>query len=172
MPARCARIVTPLGDVTAVATDAGVVRVTLPGEDARDALRDVDVACGGVREDPDALAPLVDELRAYFAGRLETFATPVDWRLADPAAVPVLEELRAVPYGTTVSYGELAQRAGMPGAARVVGRLLSLNPVPIVVPCHRVIGADRRLTGFAGSRHAVRQKAQLLALEGATLPVA
>jgi methylated-DNA-[protein]-cysteine S-methyltransferase len=172
MAAAHAEVPSPLGSVTVAATARGVVRVTLPGEDGTAALGEVAASCGGVREDRGALRPLLDELDAYFAGRLETFSTPVDWTLADPAAVPVLEELRAVPYGTTVSYGELAQRAGMPGAARVVGRLLSLNPVPIVVPCHRVIGADHRLTGFAGSRHAVEQKAQLLALEGATLPVA
>jgi methylated-DNA-[protein]-cysteine S-methyltransferase len=171
VPATLARIATPLGDVTAFCSADGVVRVTLPGEESVSALREVADSCGGVREDPVAMAPLLAELEAYFAGRLETFATPVDWQLADPAAVPVLEELRAVPYGTTVSYGELAQRAGMPGAARVVGRLLSLNPVPIVVPCHRVIGADHRLTGFAGRRHAVAQKAELLALEGATLRI-
>ena len=75
------------------------------------------------------------------------------------------EALRHIPYGETVSYGELAARLGRPGAARAVGRAIALNPLPIVVPCHRVIGADGTLTGYAGG---LGTKRTLLALEADT----
>jgi len=168
-----ATVSSPLGDLGCAVTAAGVVALDLPGEDApatrRRLLRAFD---GDVAEDEAAVAPLAAELQAYFAGRLEAFATPVDWTLSTGFDRDVLQALAAVPYGVTISYGELAARVGDRGAARAVGRSLATNPVPIVVPCHRVIGADRSLTGFGGGVARIEQKASLLAVEGAILSLA
>jgi methylated-DNA-[protein]-cysteine S-methyltransferase len=107
------------------------------------------------------------QLDEYFAGSRATF----DLALA-PAGTPfqqrVWAELARIPAGTTVTYGELARRAGRPGAARAVGAAVGRNPVSIVVPCHRVVGSDGALTGYAGG---IARKAFLLALEGAPAPV-
>ena len=105
------------------------------------------------------------QLRAYFAGERHSFALPLR-----PAGtefeVEVWEELRRIPYGETLSYGELADRVGNPGAARAVGRANACNPIPIVIPCHRVIGADGSLTGFGGG---LDTKRRLLDLERGAL---
>ena len=89
------------------------------------------------------------ELRAYFSGELREFDVPLH-PSGTEFRMRVWNELRAVPYGTTVTYGELARRIGQPNAARAVGMANHANPLPIIVPCHRVIGADGSLTGYAG----------------------
>ena len=115
---------------------------------------------------PARTAELRRQLAEYFAGERREFAL----RLA-PAGTPfersVWDELLAIPFGETRSYGEIAQAIGRPGAARAVGRANGANPIPIVVPCHRVIGADGSLTGFGGGLAA---KSRLLELEGRRLP--
>jgi methylated-DNA-[protein]-cysteine S-methyltransferase len=106
----------------------------------------------------------LEELRLYFEGRLRRFTVPLD--LDHPHSSlerQVWEELRAIPWGDTRSYGEVARRLGRPGAARAVGRACSRNPAPIIVPCHRVVGADGSLTGFTGG---LDLKVRLLSLEG------
>lgn len=118
-------------------------------------------------EDPAAFREVMGQLDEYFAGSRATF----DLALA-PAGTPfqqrVWAELARIPAGTTVTYGELARRVGRPGAARAVGAAVGRNPVSIVVPCHRVVGSDGALTGYAGG---IARKAFLLALEGAPAPV-
>jgi methylated-DNA-[protein]-cysteine S-methyltransferase len=117
-------------------------------------------------EDTGRTAGLRRQLAEYFAGTRREF----DLRLA-PEGTPfersVWEELRRIPFGETRSYGEIAQAIGRPGAARAVGRANGANPIPIVVPCHRVIGADGSLTGFGGGLEA---KSRLLEIEGRRLP--
>ena len=108
------------------------------------------------------------QVAAYFAGDLERFDLP----LAPEGTLfqrRVWEELRRIPYGQTRSYGQLAHRLGKPGAARAVGAANGRNPLPIVVPCHRVIGSDGSLTGFYGG---LFLKKALLALEGGDSPPA
>lgn len=109
-------------------------------------------------------APFLEAIRqltAYFAGELRTFS--LDLHLpGTPFQRKVWQALREIPYGRTASYGEVARRIGSPGAARAVGGANHRNPIPIVIPCHRVIGADGRLTGFGGGLHV---KEALLALE-------
>lgn len=115
---------------------------------------------------PRLLDPAHRQLDAYFERRLHDFELDVDLAGLPAFQHQVLEELRAVPYGATSTYGELAQRIGRPGAARAVGGALNRNPVAIVVPCHRIVGARGELTGYAGG---LDRKRSLLELEGALL---
>lgn len=113
------------------------------------------------RRDNAAFAGTVDQLRAYFAGALTRFDLPL--RLAGtPFQNAVWSALRDIPYGETVSYRALAGRIGRPTACRAVGAANGANPLPIVVPCHRVVGADGSLTGFGGG---LKTKRALLDLE-------
>ncbi len=123
-------------------------------------------------EDPAAFAEVGAALDAELAGAPGPGAPspgeiPVAFRGGTPFQRRVWEELRTIPRGRTVTYGELAARLGMPGAARAVGSAVARNPVSIVVPCHRVIGADGSLTGYAGGEE---RKRALLAIEGAVSP--
>jgi methylated-DNA-[protein]-cysteine S-methyltransferase len=115
-------------------------------------------------EDPAAFASVVRQLDEYFAGARTAFDLPLAPR-GTPFQRRVWEELARIPFGATVTYGELAARVGHPGAARAVGAAVARNPISIVVPCHRVVGADGTLTGYAGG---VARKAYLLAHEVAS----
>jgi methylated-DNA-[protein]-cysteine S-methyltransferase len=112
-------------------------------------------------EDPAFLNEPIRQLRAYFAGDLETFNLPLA-----PAGttfqLAVWRDLCEIPYGKTISYGELARRLGNPKACRAVGLANGSNPIPIVIPCHRVIGSNGKLTGYGGG---LLLKEKLLALE-------
>ena len=110
--------------------------------------------------------PARRQLDEYFAGKRKRFDLEVDLRLARDFGRAVLEELRRVPFGEVTTYGALAAKAGKPKAARAVGTIMNRNPVPIVLPCHRVIGANGSLVGYAGG---LERKQQLLRLEGALL---
>ncbi|MFG2331316.1 methylated-DNA--[protein]-cysteine S-methyltransferase [Streptomyces sp. NPDC048604] len=110
------------------------------------------------------LAEPIRRLAAYFEGELKTFDLPLDWSLTTGFNRQVLRELASgVPYGTVVGYGELAERVGQPGAAQAVGAAMGSNPLPVVVPCHRVVESDGGLGGFGGG---LETKRRLLALEG------
>lgn len=102
----------------------------------------------GARDDA-ALPELQQQLAGYFAGRLEAFDVPLS-PVGTPFQQLVWAQLRAIPYGQTISYGELAARMGRPGAARAVGLANARNPLPVVVPCHRVVGRTGRLVGYSG----------------------
>ena len=103
----------------------------------------------GWQQDDGALAAALSQLAEYFAGTRQTFSLPL--RPTGTAfQLSVWSALREIPFGATLSYGELARRIGRPSAARAVGAANGANPLPIVVPCHRVIGADASLTGFGG----------------------
>jgi methylated-DNA-[protein]-cysteine S-methyltransferase len=117
-------------------------------------------------EDPAAFAGIGTAIDAELAGRSASAPVAVLFRGGTPFQRRVWEELRTIPRGQTATYGELAVRIGMPGAARAVGSAVARNPVSIVVPCHRVVGADGSLTGYAGG---VERKRALLAMEGAVV---
>ncbi|MEU9334813.1 methylated-DNA--[protein]-cysteine S-methyltransferase [Streptomyces sp. NPDC048290] len=117
-------------------------------------------------EDPASplLAEPVRQLTAYFAGGRKDFDLPLDWSLISGFNRQVLRELAAgVPFGAVVGYGELADRVGQPGAAQAVGVAMGSNPLPVVVPCHRVVERDGGIGGFGGG---LETKRRLLALEG------
>jgi len=113
-------------------------------------------------EDPEALSPALTQLREYFSRIRREFDLPLDAR-GTAFQKAVWAEVARVPYGETTTYGAIAGRIGRPGAARAVGAAVGANPVPMLIPCHRVIGADGSLTGYGGGLEA---KATLLRLEG------
>jgi methylated-DNA-[protein]-cysteine S-methyltransferase len=163
------RLSTPIGRLLVVSGPEGLVRIAFETEAEDAALAEVAAALGPrvIGSDREMTVPR-DALSAYFEGG-EALDLPVDLRLAAaPFRRAVLEELREVPRGATVSYGELAARAGNPKAARAVGTACARNPVPIVVPCHRVLPGTGRLGSYRGGPE---RKAALLSLEGvATAP--
>ena len=110
--------------------------------------------------------PARTQLDEYFDGKRQRFDLDVDLRLARDFGRAVLRELAAVPFGEVTTYGALAAQAGKPRAARAVGTIMNRNPIPIVLPCHRVVGANGSLVGYAGG---LERKRSLLKLEGAIL---
>jgi methylated-DNA-[protein]-cysteine S-methyltransferase len=153
----------PVGELAIAATDRGLCRISYRVDRFEEELARV----FGVRV---LRAPLDDvrrELDEYFEGARREFDLPIDLRVA-PFHEDVLAALARVPYGLTTTYGALAREAGHPSAARAVGTVMNRNPIPIVLPCHRVIGANGSLTGYAGG---LDRKRRLLRLEGATIPL-
>ena len=106
------------------------------------------------------------QLIRYLAGELSEFSAPLDLRGLSPFSLAVLEQVRRIPYGQTRSYGQIAALAGRPGAARAVGRAMGANPLPLFIPCHRVLGAGGDLTGFGSG---LKAKQALLDLEAGRL---
>ena len=147
----------PIGRLTLLASPRGLRAVGFPGEA-------IDLA--GAARDPAALAFAVAALDGYFAGERTSLDLPLDLRAGTPFQHAVWEQLLEIPYGETVTYGELARRGGRPDRIRAVGAANGRNPVPIVVPCHRVVGADGRLTGYRGG---LERKRALLDHEGAVV---
>jgi methylated-DNA-[protein]-cysteine S-methyltransferase len=153
----------PVGSLFVAATPRGLCRISYSPEGQDEEL----ARLFGVRV---LRAPLDDvrrELDEYFTGRRRAFDLPLDLRVA-PFHELVLHELARVPYGRLETYGSLARKVGRPRAARAVGSAMNRNPIPIVLPCHRIVGSSGSLTGYAGGLHIKRA---LLELEGATLPV-
>jgi len=158
----------PCGPLLCVVDEAGaVVRIEfVKGRESQRITEWLRTAGAEIVEDASRTAEVRRQLAEYFAGERREF----DLRLA-PEGTPferaVWAELARIPFGETRSYGEIARTLGRPDAARAVGRANGANPIPIVVPCHRVIGADGSLTGFGGG---LDVKARLLELEGLALP--
>jgi methylated-DNA-[protein]-cysteine S-methyltransferase len=155
---------TPLGRLLLGATAKGLVRVGLPAETEDAVLEELAsrISPRVLRAGPEALARARRQLDEYFAGRRRRFEVPLDWRLATGFRREVLRATARIPYGRTRSYAEVAARAGRPRAFRAAGTALATNPLPILVPCHRVLPAGGGLGGYRGGAPA---KAQLLALE-------
>jgi methylated-DNA-[protein]-cysteine S-methyltransferase len=161
------RLPTPIGRLLVVNGPSGLVRIAFESESEDTALAEVARLLGPrVIASDRELASERDALSEYFEGDASELALPVDLRLMQaPFRRAVLEKLRSVPRGQTVSYGELAARAGNPRAARAVGTACAHNPIPIVVPCHRVLPGTGRLGNYAGGPE---RKRVLLELEGST----
>ena len=119
-----------------------------------------------VLRSPAAVDNVHRELDEYFDGRRHAFDLSIDLRGLTPFSERVLHELARVPFGETATYARLAERAGNPKAARAVGTIMNRNPIPIVLPCHRIIGADGSLVGYGGG---LDRKVALLTLEGVLL---
>jgi methylated-DNA-[protein]-cysteine S-methyltransferase len=154
-------VASPVGDLFVASTPRGLCRIsyTVEGQDETVA------RIFGARVLRTPLDDVRHELDEYFGGRRREFDLPIDLRVA-PFQEEVLRELARVPYGRTDTYGHLASLVGRPKAARAVGTVMNRNPIPIVLPCHRIVGANGSLTGYGGGLPAKRL---LLELEGATL---
>lgn len=158
---------TPIGVMRAFVTADGLARLTLPGDDRDAAGRTLAARRGDELGTDDALTdPVARQLTEYFAGERRTFTLPLD--LADVPAFrrDVLRAMTAIPCGATSSYAELAAAAGRPRAVRAAGSACATNPVPVVVPCHRVLRSDGSLGNYGGG---IAMKAELLRREGVQL---
>jgi methylated-DNA-[protein]-cysteine S-methyltransferase len=154
----------PIGPLVVAASDRGLAAISFETEPERQLDRLARIAGPRVLRSPRSVDAVRHELDEYFEGRRQAFDVPLDLRALPPFTVSVLRELARVPYGETTTYGTLAARVGRPRAARAVGTVMNRNRIPIVLPCHRVVGSTGDLVGYAGG---LDKKLSLLRLEGA-----
>ena len=161
----------PFGTLHAAVTKLGLVRLTFPEEDTDAMLEALSRRLSPrIVEAPSLLDPVRRELDDYFSGRRTSFEIALDWALIGPFARKVLRATAEIPYGDSLSYAEIAAEAGSPRGSRAAGNALGSNPIPIVIPCHRVRRTGGALGGYAGG---LDRKRWLLELEGAlTTPIA
>lgn len=157
----------PLGRLAIFVTRRGVVRVAYENEPEDVVLQEMaDGVSPRLLRDPRRTDTARTELDEYFSGSRRAFDLPIDWSLVHGFAVGVLRATAQVPFGSVTTYGGVARSAGSPRAARAAGNALGSNPIPILVPCHRVLHADGSLGGYTGG---LERKRFLLTLE-ASLP--
>ena len=154
----------PIGPLLVAASTRGLCRISFDPEPEREVERLSRAFGPRVLRSPRPLEPTRRQLHEYFEGRRQEFDLDVDVERLTPFNRRVLEQLARVPYGSLTTYGTLAREAGRPRAARAVGTVMNRNPIPIVLPCHRVVGSTGSLVGYAGG---LGRKEQLLRLEGA-----
>jgi len=175
MPTTSGRFPSPVGELILTASETALTGVFFPTSRHVPPRHEVERGSGGEvpAEDTghgsanEVLARTREQLSEYFAGTRTSFDLPLDPR-GTPFELSVWKELRAIPYGATRSYSDIARRLGDPRSTRAVGAANGKNPIPIIVPCHRVIGAHGELTGFGGG---IDRKRWLLEHEGALLPL-
>jgi methylated-DNA-[protein]-cysteine S-methyltransferase len=155
---------TPVGPLFVAVSPRGLAAISFDDEPEHHLERLARIAGPGVLRSSRAIDAAHRELDEYFAGRRRAFDLALDLRALPPFTVSVLGELARVPYGATTTYAELAARVGRPRAARAVGTVMHRNRIPIVLPCHRVVGSNGSLVGYAGG---LEIKEKLLELEGA-----
>ena len=154
----------PFGPLLLATTRRGLVRVGLPNQDADELLAELaDRVSPRVLEAPAQLDEARRELDLYFAGKLDRFDLPLDWRLSGGFRQRVLRAINRIPYGHTRNYTEMARSAGNERAVRAAGSACGSNPIPLVVPCHRVLRTSGALGGYGGG---LPMKQALLELEG------
>jgi methylated-DNA-[protein]-cysteine S-methyltransferase len=162
-----ATVDSPLGTLTVAATPRGLVALGLPNRAPEDVAQELASRISPrVLEVPARLDPVRRELDLYFAGELHDFDLPLDWQLSRGFRLEVLRQTARIPYGSTLSYKQIAERAGSERAVRAAGSALGANPIPIVVPCHRIVRSDGTLGQYGGG---IPRKEFLLRLEGAVL---
>ena len=153
----------PFGALLLARTPLGLVRLALPSEDVEATLADLaERISPRVLEAPAQLDEERRELEDYFAGRRHTFELPIDWQLSHGFLLRARQGIAAIPYGETRTYTDLARQAGNERAVRAAGSACSRNPIPLVVPCHRVVRSDGSPGLYAGG---VEMKKRLLAME-------
>jgi methylated-DNA-[protein]-cysteine S-methyltransferase len=154
----------PFGPLLLASTKRGLVRVGLPNQDADELLGDLAARVSPrVLEAPAELDEVRRELDLYFAGKLDRFDLPLDWRLSGGFRQRVLRAIGRIPFGQTRTYTEMARKAGNERAVRAAGSACGSNPIPLVVPCHRVLRTSGALGGYGGG---LPMKQALLELEG------
>jgi methylated-DNA-[protein]-cysteine S-methyltransferase len=158
---------TPVGPLLVAVSDRGLCRISYDAEPERQVEELARTFGARVLRSGRPVDPVKRELDEYFEGRRRDFDLSVDLRGRSEFSRVVLEELARVPFGEVTTYGALANRSGRPKAARAVGMIMNRNPIPIVLPCHRVVGSTGSLVGYGGG---LDRKQQLLELEGARQP--
>jgi methylated-DNA-[protein]-cysteine S-methyltransferase len=159
---------TPVGRLVVAVTETGVAAVDFHDSTVGRARLSEAIGLPPIA-DPGRTAPALAQLAAYFAGDLREFTVPLDWRLTSRLRSQVLTTLHeSVPYGQMVTYGELGERSGTGVPARAIGQIMGSNPIPVIVPCHRVV-AGTGLGGYSGGS-GIEIKRWLLTLEGALPP--
>lgn len=152
----------PIGELLLASTPLGLVRVSFFGHD--ETLEDLSARISPrILEAPKRLDPIRRQLDEYFDGRRQSFDIPIDWSLVGEWGRKILDACARIPFGEVRTYGDMAAAAGSPKASRAAGTALGHNPVPIVVPCHRVLRAGGAMGGYTGGLHI---KEHLLRLEG------
>jgi len=170
LPIHWGQVATALGPVFVAASPEGVINVSTSEGTADAFAARLDAELGGrahlIAAANVPLQAALEQLAAYFAGAGRAFDVPLDWRLLQATAFyrSVLVAMADVPWGHLVSYSELARRVGSPRAARAVGHACALNPLPILIPCHRVVYAGGGIGGYGGP--GIAYKRALLAIEG------
>ncbi|HEY0515741.1 MAG TPA: methylated-DNA--[protein]-cysteine S-methyltransferase [Solirubrobacteraceae bacterium] len=155
----------PFGTLLVASTSKGLVRLAFPEEPVDSVLSALaERLSPRILSAPAALDDVRRELDEYFAGRRRRFEMPLDWSLIGPFGRRILRVTAAIPYGGFLSYGEVAAEAGSPRASRAAGNALGANPIPVVIPCHRVLRAGGTVGNYGGGPE---RKRWLLELEGA-----
>lgn len=149
----------PIGAIEVLATSAGLCQVNLLGH--------VSVLSSNSSKpaESDLTRLALQQIMDYLSGQRRVFDLPVDWAVCKPFQKRALARAQTIPFGQVVTYGELARQMGSAAASRAVGGAMAHNPIPIVIPCHRVVASDGRLTGYSAAE-GVRTKQWLLELEG------
>jgi len=158
----------PLGNLWIASTDYGLAAIEWSKDEADFGAYLAKRFKRPVQADPERVALALQQLDEYLRGERKAFHLPIDWSLLRPFQIQVLQIIFNIPYGQTRTYGEIAYEIGNPRAARAVGRANATNPMPLVIPCHRVIGSDGKLTGYGGGE-GLPTKEWLLKMEGAVL---
>jgi methylated-DNA-[protein]-cysteine S-methyltransferase len=159
-----AELDSPIGELIVFVTPRGLLRIKYADEPIEGVLAEVaSQVSPRILRAPSRTDEVRRELDGYFALRRRRFDLPIDWSLVHGFARGVLRQTARIPFGDVRSYGQVAAQAGSPRAARAAGNALGSNPIPIVVPCHRVLHADGKLGGYSGG---LDRKRYLLALEG------
>lgn len=159
---------TPIGPIWLALSERGLVAVSLWDDEANFRARVAQLTGGEVVRDEEKTGDAAAQIIAYLNGSRHTFDLPIDWSVLSPAQAEILRLVHAIPYGQKRTYGDIARELGKPGAARAVGRANATNPMPLVIPCHRVLGSDGKLHGFSAPG-GLETKAWLLRLEGSWL---
>ena len=159
---------TPLGELWVAVSENGLLAVEFPATQAEFVLWLEKHRGGPVEFNPQKVRQAVEQLREYAAGKRRAFSLPIDWSVLNDFQHRALKITAAIPYGETRTYKEIAVELGNPRAARAVGRAEATNPMPIVLPCHRVVGSDGKLHGYGGGE-GLPTKEWLLKLEKALI---
>jgi len=162
-PRRYTSFKTDSGWVGMLVSPAGIVRLTLPQATEKEALSELEPGQDAVRMRFERFYEAVSRIRDYFRGKPVDFGDQLDLSSGTEFQRKVWSSCRGIPYGQTCSYGWIAGQIGQPGASRAVGNALGKNPIPIIIPCHRVLAADGGIGGFSGG---LSVKRRLLDLEG------
>jgi methylated-DNA-[protein]-cysteine S-methyltransferase len=158
-------ITTTLGSIWVAVSDRGLVALDIGVDRAAFIEQLQRSGYHHISEDSARTSDVLKQVCQYLQGERKSFDFPIDWTVLTPFQEQVLRATYAIPYGQVATYGEIARQVGKPRAARAVGRAEATNPMPLVIPCHRVIGADGGLHGY-GAGEGLKTKAWLLQLEG------